>query len=204
VGVDRPTGDLVEVLHDARGRGFLGPGPVEAHVAHALPLVAVLPDQGTVVDLGSGGGVPALVLALARPGLSWVLVEGRQRRAQWLAAAADRLGLGDRVTVCADRAEQVGRGPWRSRAAAVTARSFGPPAVTAECAAPLLELGGTCWVSEPPAAGPDRWPPGGLEMLGLVRRPGGEPPGWAGLDLVRPCPDRYPRRVGIPAKRPLF
>jgi 16S rRNA (guanine527-N7)-methyltransferase len=173
-------------------------------VAHALPLVPVLPDEGTVVDLGSGGGVPALVLALARPGLSWVLVEVGQRRAQWLAAAVQRLGLGDRVTVRAERAEQTGRGPWRARAVAVTARSFGPPAVTAECAAPLLELGATCWVAEPPAADPERWPPAGLEVLGLVRRAAGEPPGWAGLALVRPCPDRYPRRVGIPAKRPLF
>ena len=166
--------------------------------------MAVLPDEGTVVDLGSGGGVPALVLALACPGLSWVLVEVRQRRAQWLATAARRLGLGDRVTVRTERAEQVGRGPWRGSAAAVTARSFGPPAVTAECAAPLLERGATCWVSEPPTAEPARWPHDGLLLLGLARRASGEPPGWAGLDLIRPCPDDYPRRVGIPAKRPLF
>jgi 16S rRNA (guanine527-N7)-methyltransferase len=164
----------------------------------------VLPDEGAVVDLGSGGGVPALVLALARPGLSWVLVEVRQRRAEWLATAARQLGLDDRVTVRAERAEVVGRGPWRGRAAAVTARSFGPPAVTAECAAPLLEAGATCWVSEPPVAGPGRWPEDGLLLVGLARRASGEPPGWAGLDLVRPCPDRYPRRVGIPAMRPLF
>jgi 16S rRNA (guanine527-N7)-methyltransferase len=195
---------LIEVLRDARARGFLGPGPVEAHVAHAHPLVPVLPAEGTVVDLGSGGGVPALVLALARPGLSWVLVEARQRRAQWLATAIRRLDLNGRVTVRAERAEQVGQGPWRARAAAVTARSFGPPAVTAECAAPLLELGATCWVSEPPSAEPARWPPGGLWLLGLARRPEGEPTGWAGLDLVSPCPDRYPRRVGVPAQRPLF
>ena len=194
---------MVEILSEARQRGFLGPGPVEAHAAHAAPLAPLLPSDGTIVDLGSGGGVPSLILALARPEAAWVLVEAQQRRARGLVGAVGRHGLSDRVEVYAARAEVVGRGPWRGRAAAVTARSFGPPAVTAECAAPLLEIGGTCWVSEPPSTGPDRWPPAALAGLGLARRPRG-PAGWTGLELVRSCPDRYPRRVGVPAKRPLF
>jgi 16S rRNA (guanine527-N7)-methyltransferase len=86
----------------------------------------------------------------------------------------------------------------------LVARSFGPPATTAECAAPLLAVGGLLVVSDPPDAG-DRWPVEGLALLGLVpvRRAETGP----ALQVLRqdvPCPDRYPRRIGIPAKRPLF
>ena len=191
------------MLDDARRLGYLGPGPTRAHVTHAWPLVEVLPSSGLVVDLGSGGGVPCLPLVLARPGTEWILVESQRRRAVWLAGAVVALGVSDRVVVREERAELTGRGVSRGKAAAVTARSFGPPAVTAECAAPLLRPGGTCWVAEPPMPSDERWPDVGLRELGLVRRPDRRP-GWVGLDLVDACPDRYPRRVGIPTKRPLF
>ncbi len=86
----------------------------------------------------------------------------------------------------------------------VVVRSFGPPAVTAECGAPFLEVGGRMVVAEPPDQEP-RWPADGLAQLGLA--PGRrvtEPSAFQVLEQVAPCPDRYPRRVGIPAKRPLF
>ena len=147
--------------------------------------------------------MPALVLAAACPGPSWLLVESQQRRAAWLVWAVARLGLSDRVEVAEARAEVLGRGEWRGRAAAVTARAFGRPAVVAECAAPLLAPGSTCWVAEPPDPDASRWPEEGLAVLGLRRRSAGVT-GWIALDRVGPCPDRYPRRVGIPAKRALF
>jgi 16S rRNA (guanine527-N7)-methyltransferase len=191
-----------EVLEEAQRRGFLGPGPVESHVRHAWPLVDELPPAGHVLDLGSGGGVPALVLALALPGTSWVLVESHRRRAAWLEDAGRALDLAGRITVLEERAEVTGRGLWRGQAVGVVARSFGPPAVTAECAAPLLTAGATCWVAEPPDPDGARWPAAGLALLGLAVT--GRTAGWVALGAVSPCPDRYPRRVGVPAKRPLF
>jgi 16S rRNA (guanine527-N7)-methyltransferase len=190
------------VLEEARARGFLGAGPVESHVRHAWPLTDALVGGGPIVDLGSGGGIPALALAVARPDTVWLLVESQRRRAGWLEEAVRTLGLEERVTVLEERAEATGRGPWRGLAVAVVARGFGRPPVTAECAAPLLQPGGTCWVSQPPAADAGRWPDAGLALLGLRR--GRRVEGWIALDLVAPCPERYPRRVGIPAKRPLF
>ncbi len=77
-----------------------------------------------MVDLGSGGGVPALVLALARPELTWVLVEARKHRAEWLAGAVAALGLDARVEVVGDRAELLGRGRWRGSATGVTAQQY--------------------------------------------------------------------------------
>jgi 16S rRNA (guanine527-N7)-methyltransferase len=159
---------------------------------------------GRVIDLGSGGGVPGLPLAEARPDLQVVLVDASVRRAAFLESAVEAIGLGDRVLVQAGRAEVLGRGPLRGSAAAVVARSFGAPAVTAECAAPLLAPGGLLIVSEPPEDG-DRWPEDGLARVGLERRGGPQgSPRIQVLVLAHPCPDEYPRRDGVPAKRPLF
>jgi 16S rRNA (guanine527-N7)-methyltransferase len=202
-GVDQAIGALSLLLGEAQRRGFVGPGPVGDHVAHAWPLVAVLPDEGLGVDLGSGGGVPALILAWARPRLRWVLVESQDRRARWLREALRRASMTGQVDVRRERAEAVARSDLRGRADVVTARSFAPPAVTAECGAPFLAVGGSLWVAEPPAPVPDRWDERGLDELGLRRCDGGLP-GWAGFEQVRRCPERYPRRVGIPSKRPLF
>ncbi len=161
---------------------------------------------GVVFDLGSGGGLPALPCALAVPGWSWVLVESQLRRADHLVSACRRLGLTDRVEVLHRRAENVGRDPGRrSTADVVTARSFGLPAVVAECAAPLLGVGGRLLVSEPPSRS-DRWPTDGLAVLGLSPAVPIEADGLAFVELFQqaPCPPEYPRRPGIPRKSPLF
>jgi 16S rRNA (guanine527-N7)-methyltransferase len=157
-----------------------------------------------VVDLGSGGGVPGLVLAARWPSASVVLLDASERRTAFLSDAAARLAPG-RVTVCRARAEDAGRDPaLRGLADLVTARGFGPPAVTAECAAPLLRVGGRLIVSEPPE-GPGRWPWEPLAEFGLAPlREIRAPAAYAVLVQVDPCPDRFPRRVGIPAKRPRF
>ena len=121
--------------------------------------------------------------------------------------AAARLGCSARVQVVAERAEIVGRNQaYRSAAPLVVARSFGAPAVTAECASPLLAPGGLLIVSEPPGSDGVRWDPAGLALLGaaaerVARTAKGT---FQVIRQVSPCPDRYPRRVGVPAKRPLF
>ena len=200
-----PAG-LVTALETARRHGFLGPGPVIEHVDHALGLAhAVTHVPGHALDLGSGAGVPGLVLALWWPESTWVLLDSGQRRVAVLEAAVESLGLEARVTAVCGRAEDLGReGRLRGRFDLVTARSFGAPAVTAECGAPFLRVGGILAVTEPPADDA-RWPAAGLGELGLTPlgpHPG--PPRVQFLQQATPCPDRYPRRVGIPTKRPLF
>ena len=167
------------------------------------------------------------------------------------------------MSVLQDRAENCGRDPqWRASFDGAIARSFGRPAVLADAAAPLLEVGAWVVVSEPPSstvvgapqnvgpanrghqggsagscstgrlrtweyrkgswgagteidgnerpgtrgqAGPERWPASGLQKLGLE-------PGeliHAEFDSrscgrLTVCPDRFPRRNGVPAKKPLF
>ncbi len=200
-----PSPELLEVLERARRLGVLGPGPVLDHVQHAegfVEAVAPLPAESRVLDLGSGGGIPGLVVAEVRPDLRFCLIDALERRCALLVEAVARLGWAERVEVLEGRAELVGRGPMRGAADAVVARSFGPPSVVAECAAPLLRVGGLLVVSEPPDR-PERWPADGIGRLGLVVLDT-SPEGVRVLRQAEPCSEEFPRAVGRPAKRPLF
>jgi len=192
---------LAAVLDEARDLGFLGPGPADAHIDHAQGFLQAWagPAPGSVVDLGSGGGVPALPLALTWPDSRWLLVEANGRRARFLVQALHRLGLETRANIRAVRAEVLGRdSAQRGRHDLVVARGFGSPAVTAECAAPFLAVGGRLITSEPP--GMREWPPAPLERLGLVVE--GRRGSVMVLRQAAPCPEEFPRRS--PGKRPLF
>lgn len=214
---------LEAVLAEARALGFLGPGGVEAQVDHALGFAEVLgaPPRRTagarssgrvgtplVLDLGAGGGLPGLVIALACPGWSVSLLDSNERRTRFLARAVGILHLQARAEVRRARAEDAGHDQGlRGGFAAVVARSFGPPGVTAECAAPFLRVGGRLIVSEPPEGEvQQRWPATGLARLGLSPAVpvSAQGVGFVVLHQETSCPEAYPRRVGVPTKRPLF
>jgi 16S rRNA (guanine527-N7)-methyltransferase len=143
------------------------------------------------------------VLADAWPEAEAVLLDSMERRTGFLTDAVRALGWEDRVMVARARAEEYGRLHRASFDAAV-ARGFAPPPVTAECAAPLLAVDGLLVVSEPPE-GDVRWPADRVALLGLavegVVEAGAR---YAVLRQVALCPDGYPRRVGVPGKRPLW
>ncbi len=221
-GGHSPTPVLLELLADARALGFLGPGPLEPQIQHAEGFCSIargLSGQGAtrLVDLGSGGGLPGLVVATEWPGVTLTLLEAHGRRAAFLRRAVERLGLADRVAVLEERAEVAGRdATLRAQFDGALARSFGRPAVVAECAAPLLRVGGWLIVSEPPRAGvvgegdegtegSERWPADPLRQFGLEpAQVMHETFEYRTLKQVAPCPDRFPRRNGVPAKKPLF
>lgn len=144
---------------------MLGERPIDEVIEHARSFVDALVDvRGVVVDVGSGGGVPGLVIAEARPDLELVLVDRRAARTDHLRRLVGRLGWQERVSVrCAD-ALHVDLG---SPADAVVARGFGPPELTARAATRLLRAGGLLVVSEPPDAATDRW----RGILGVTRQP---------------------------------
>jgi 16S rRNA (guanine527-N7)-methyltransferase len=207
---------LHELLAEGRALGFLGPGPLEPQIRHAQGFAAVgrrLSPQSPVrlADLGAGGGLPGLVTATEWPYATLVLIEANGRRAAFLRRAVERLDLEARVSIMEERAEVSGRDTHlRASFDGVLARSFGRPAVLAECAAPLLRIGAWLLVSEPPRPGgaheeDERWPPGPLRQFGLepaeVVHEGFE---YRVLRQVEACPERFPRRNGVPAKKPLF
>jgi 16S rRNA (guanine527-N7)-methyltransferase len=199
---------LLAVLEEAKGQGFLGPGPVRDHVDHAAAFVAAVAEApARWLDLGSGGGLPGLVLAEAWPGSEFVLLDAQLRRVRFLRSALETLGCSRQGVVEHARAEDAARDDrLRGSFDAVTARSFGRPAVTAECGAPFLRTGGVLLVADPPDSPARRWPADGLQQVGLVD----DGQSSAGGGTVRrllatvPCPARYPRRAGVPERRPLF
>lgn len=158
---------LVQVLADAQRRGTLGDRPVDEVIAHARLFVAALPaDVDLVLDLGTGAGVPGLVIAMERPDARVVLLDRRENRMDALRRDVAALGLGERVSVLCAEAEHAARQPdLRGSCGAVVARGFGPPAATASAAAGFLRAGGVLIVSEPPESAENRWD---LEMLSHV------------------------------------
>ena len=194
---------LRAALDRARALGVLGPGPVDVHLEHAERFVRAiegLPSSSVVMDLGSGAGVPGLVLVEARPDLRFVLLDAIEKRTALLVDAVNDMGAADRVEIVTGRAETEAI-TRRGQIDAVVARSFGPPAVVAECAAPFLRVGGILVVSEPPDS-PERWDVDGLALFGMTDE--GERENLRTLRQVTPCPSSYPRRVGVAAKRPRF
>lgn len=197
---------LTDSLAEAKRLGFLGNAPIEQQISHARAFVPQLRDARSAADLGAGGGLPGLVLAASYPAVPLRLIEASTRRADHLRRVIGRIGL-SQVVVDDRPAEVIGRDPEvRGTLEVVTARGFGAPAVTAECAAALLTVGGRLVVSEPPTGTEERW--AGLGHAGLplvldrvVRTPTTV---LAVLTMTEPCPARLPRAVAVPRRRPLF
>lgn len=167
---------LLAALERPHRLGTIG-GDLEEQLAHCASFSSVLgqvaPDSFRHgLDLGTGGGLPGLALAGHWTQVSWTLVDMRAARADEVERTALRLGLADRVQVIAAEAQMVGHDEaYREAVDVVVARAFGPPALTAECAAGVVRVGGVFVVSEPPAAASDeqtkRWPGTSLARLGL-------------------------------------
>jgi 16S rRNA (guanine527-N7)-methyltransferase len=185
---------------------------------HLLDSLAALPQLDSLapreaIDLGSGGGVPAVPLAIARPGVRWTLVDSVRKKAAILAEVAAALRLSN-VTVIADRAEALGRSPLhRERYDLVTARACAGLPVLAELALPLLVMGGSLVAWKGPLGEADdevRRGRAAIRQLGggelRIVDPGIPALGGHRFVIVRKehaTDRRYPRRPGEPARRPL-
>jgi 16S rRNA (guanine527-N7)-methyltransferase len=171
-------------------------------------------DGGPWADLGSGGGLPGIPLALALPGIRLTLIEAVAKKCAFLHEAVAHAGLGARVEVACARSEElaaVGR-PGRESFAVVLAKAVGPLAVVVELASPLLALGGLLAVSKTAAAAQREAAAGeaagavcGLargRTVALTRSP---LPGSVCVvfEKIAATPERLPRRPGMAAKRPL-
>jgi 16S rRNA (guanine527-N7)-methyltransferase len=176
----------------------------------ALPVLDGLAPS-RAVDLGSGGGVPGIVLALARPDVAWTLVDSVHRKADAMRGFVDALGL-DNVTVIAERAEILGRDPdHRERYDVVAARACAALPVLVELALPLVQLDGALLAWKGSLSGDElRAGEAGATLLGgdvpEVNATGLPALGDHRFVLVRkvkPTPARYPRRPGEPARKPV-
>jgi 16S rRNA (guanine527-N7)-methyltransferase len=188
-------------------------GPAQPLIEDSLVLVPhLLPelDRGlSLVDVGSGGGMPGLPLKLALPELRLTLVEADRRKAAFLTHAAARLGL--EVEVVAERAETAARGSLRDSFGVATCRALAPAAVVLELCLPLVEVGGRLLAMRTADETES------LEQLAAAAAllGGGRPLTLAASSPARrrgtvlevpklsPTPPAYPRRPGVPNRRPL-
>jgi 16S rRNA (guanine527-N7)-methyltransferase len=165
----------------------------------------------TLADIGSGAGFPGLPLKILRPELQLTLVESIEKKAQFLRHMAAALGLDD-VQVLAARAEAIGQEPGqRERYQVVAARAVAELRVLAEYCLPLVALGGRLLAPKgPQAAGEAALADRAIQELGgrllaiePVELPGEPARTLVVIEKLTATPPRYPRRAGIPSKRPL-
>ena len=187
------------------------------HFLDSLSCIAGARDQlqhdgCRVVDVGSGAGFPGLPIKLALPHIQLTLIETRGKRAAFLEHLVDTLGVIG-VTVIAERAETLGQAALhREHYDVALARAVGSLAVVAELCLPLIAIGGRF-------VAPRR---GDFEQESMATQPafdllGGSQLEWVPVQIpdlddgrglvvsekVAATPSRYPRRAGMPEKRPL-
>lgn len=191
-----------------------GETAVRRQYAESLELLRIIESQGgpasALADVGSGGGFPGLVIAAVRPETAVHLIEPLKKRANLLVAAAASLGLGN-VTVHAVRAEEAGRGPLRDSLPNVTARAVAELRELLEYTAPLARPGGLLALPKGTGFAAELVAASGAmaelrcEFLQLapMRAEVSDTPGVALFRKTGATPDRYPRRPGVPGKRPL-
>lgn len=163
-----------------------------------------------VIDIGTGGGIPGLVLAIMRPDIEFTLTDSASKKTRWVTECVEELDLRN-VTVRTSRLELLGREPdARERFDAVTAKALAPLAVLVELAVPLLKVGGVLVAYKGPAFSDEiREAKKALKLLGasVVRRREysvGEK-SYCIVEVRKGSPtgSRYPRRDGVPQKSPL-
>ncbi len=187
---------------------------LEEHLVDSLSVCSALPagdSPATCLDVGSGAGLPGVVVAIARPDISLTLLEPAARRSRFLSSVAALLP-DRRLTVVTARAELAARGPLRESFDYAVARAVAPMDALAELALPFVRVGGRFLAMKTAAAR------GEIEQAAYaVEACGGTPVvlrevAWEGLRMPRllvvvekaqPTPDHLPRRDGLPRRRPL-
>jgi 16S rRNA (guanine527-N7)-methyltransferase len=204
--IDSKLAELARLISEWPG---LVSGPAAYLIADSLVLLDHLGEADKVVDVGSGGGLPGLPLKIARPGLSMTLVEADQAKAAFLVRACAALGLRE-VEVVARRAEEVGRDPrYRETFDVAVARALAPMPVLAELCLPLVRVGGRLLAQKTEGEDLDAARRAIDALGGALNSSVAAPSAARGtgtvviVDKVRPTPPVYPRRPGVPTRKPL-
>lgn len=138
--IDQARAFTDALAREGEERGLIGPLELpRLWTRHILNSVIAAPlFHGSVADIGSGAGLPGIVLAIARPDVQWTLIEPMERRVAWLNEQVTALGL-DNVEVLRSRAEDVKR---HGAFDVVTARAVSAMRTLIPLTAPLVRDGG--------------------------------------------------------------
>ncbi len=189
-----------------------GASLIEKHLYDSLyPLKLGQISPGSLLDLGTGAGLPGIPLKISLPGLKLYLLDAKMRRINYLRRISAELGLKE-VYYLPGRAEDWGRDPrCRERFDGVVSRAVARAAVLAELALPLARVGG-CLLLYKGKQGADEIEEaeasinlcgGRQERSWRYRLPTGEERTLFFIRKVRATPSLYPRRSGIPSRKPL-
>ncbi len=200
---------LVRYLKAAQTRGFVGKANLENHLRHSKAFNEAIDalSQGPILrigDIGSGGGIPGIMIAQYRQNVEVTLIESSRRRANFLLESGKILDLA--VVVVHSSAESLGvNSKYRESFDIVTSRLFGPLSVTLECSSPLVKVGGMIVVSSKSThegLQNEYW----LGELGLAipKRISIESNFFDGYLKVTKCKQEYPRDSSITRKKLLF
>lgn len=185
------------------------------HFADSLAALAAEPfirDLKDAADIGSGGGLPLIPLAIALPDSQWTAIESVGKKCTFITSAAGELGISSRVSAFWGRAEELAQGDRRESFDLATARAVGPVVALCEVGLPLLRLGGRLLLYKT-ASAEQEW----HDAAAVLQELGGNPlpefryrlPGDRQdriifrAEKIAPTPAKYPRAPGIPFKRPL-
>ena len=191
-------------------------GVQRRHFLESAALITLLDDQSmtledsSLIDIGSGAGIPGIPLKILVPSLRLTVVEVKQRKSEFLHALIEELDLTD-ITIVSKRAEETARDPqYREQFDFAVAKALAPLRTLVELTLPFVRMGGLVIAPKGRSTEDEvREARVALEMLkGSLR--GVEPLPLADptqhvifVDKVLPTPLRFPRRPGVPAKRPL-
>lgn len=189
----------------------------EVAVKHFLDSISCLKagcffSGSKIIDVGSGAGFPGVPLKIVRPDLSVYLLEAQEKKARFLHLLISELGLCDIYILCG-RAESLGKDlEHREKYDAALARAVAEMAVLAELCLPFVKVGGYFLALKGPAAdGEVERAQAAVKILGgrvdfvkeYVLPVLGEKRKIIGIKKIESTPPKYPRRAGIPKKRPL-
>ena len=190
-------------------------GPVEAAEKHFLDSFLLLPDlehlkNPKVLDIGSGAGFPGLPLKICRADLDITLLDAVGKKTAFIEMAIKKLNLNQARAVHARAEDHAAK--YREHYDMAVGRAVAEMRVLMELTLPLVRVGGKVVISKGPAAYEEMAAAeNAIKMLGglvrgvrdLVLPVSGEKRTIIVIDKVAPTPEKYPRRPGIPRKRPL-
>ncbi|HLH68792.1 MAG TPA: 16S rRNA (guanine(527)-N(7))-methyltransferase RsmG [Candidatus Dormibacteraeota bacterium] len=193
--------DYVRLLSSWPG---LVAGPPLPLIEDSLVLLDHLQDARSLIDVGSGGGMPGIPLKIARPELRVTLLEADRRKGAFLVHAAARLGL--EVDVVVERAETAAHGHLREAFDLAVSRALAPMPALVELCLPFVRVGGRLLamkVEVEPAHGAIARLGGGTPSVLPAPSAARDRGRLVIVPKVAPTPPVYPRRPGLPARRPL-
>ncbi len=177
------------------------------HILESVRLAGLIGAPQTLIDVGSGGGLPGMVLSILRPQTRVTLLEATEKKARFLEETARKLGLSNVVVVC-ERAELAAAygAPLRERFDIVTARAVAALPALLELTLPFLRKGGVLYAVKGHKASDELLASErALSLLHgalvkCIRHPSAT---IIQIEKTGSCPRKYPRRAGEPKRNPL-